>query len=79
LENVVFIEYNLDKTNNTFKYFITIKTNAMTGLRRANNPFLTGQRPRRYFDQLISLMRQRASVSDERRFNPDWNKGKKAA
>ncbi len=55
------------------------KTITMTGLRRSHNPFLSGNRPRRYFSDLIEKLRRRTQVKDTRVFNPDWNKGKKAA
>ena len=51
----------------------------MTGLRRSSNPFLRGQRPRKYFKDLVERLRKETSVRDNREFNPDWNKAKKAA
>ena len=51
----------------------------MTGLRRSSNPFLRGPRPRKYFGDLVELLRKETSVKDCREFNPDWNKNKKAA
>ena len=55
------------------------KTNTMTGLKRSHNPFLSGNRPRRYFGELNELLKNKRSTTDNREFNPDWNKDKKAA
>jgi len=50
----------------------------MTGLKRSRNPFLRGNRPRRYFGELISIMRMKSMTSDKRKYNPDWRIGKVA-
>jgi len=51
----------------------------MTGLKRSQNTFRRGVQPRRYFGELIEILKSKTTIKDIREFNPDWNKDKKAA
>lgn len=55
------------------------KTITMTGLKSSYNPFRRGVRPRRYFGELIEIIKSKRATTDTREFDPNWNKGKKAA
>jgi len=44
----------------------------MSGLRRSNNPYLRGIKPRKFFEGLIDLMKKKQQITDHRKFNPLW-------
>jgi len=49
----------------------------MSNLKRPNNPYLRGLRPKRFMSDREELMRENKRVRDIRKFDPDWNKGKR--
>lgn len=51
----------------------------MSGLQRSSHSYFGGNRPKRYFGELVELMKRKKILSDERKFNPEWNKNRKAA
>jgi|GEM_PF-5179566 len=51
----------------------------MTNLgKRSSNPFSNGTRPRRFFGELLKLIKSKQSIRSKKVFNPDWNKLKTA-
>ncbi len=46
--------------------------------KRSSNPFTNGTRPRRFFGELIELIKAKQSIKSKKVFNPDWNKLKVA-
>jgi len=48
-------------------------------LNRSSNPYTSGFTSRRFLEKRVSKLKQEQSIKDKRKFDPDWNKDKKAA
>ena len=46
--------------------------------KRSSNPFTNGTRPRRFFGELLELIKAKQSIKSKKEYNPDWNKLKAA-
>ncbi|NNE15384.1 MAG: hypothetical protein HKO66_14420 [Saprospiraceae bacterium] len=50
----------------------------MTGFRRSYNPYLKGNRPRKFFRKLKKLLDESKILKSKKKYDPNWNKLKLA-
>lgn len=46
----------------------------MLRLNRSSNPFMSGMRPRKFFQGVSDQVRKLQIIKDKRQYNPNWTK-----